>query len=573
MSAAGIRRPGPLARRRPQGRRQRYQRPRRPGADGDPTEAPARPGEGPLHGEELRGGVVVLLGRGLHRRWRRRAGEAPRERSPPTTVRRGGRTRPDDDLSPRPMRSGPRRPRPECSAALGQRRSHQGRRSQGPEYHRVPVPLTRLDLRGVPADELAAALPRPAVEETFPSDAVRAVLDEVRAGGDDAVRALTRRFDGVDIDTLRVPADDLDRGPRAGLDPGAAGRARAGLRRGSSPTTATSRARSPDFENDGVVVRHLRAARGPGRAVRPGGPGALSLDRAHVRRPGPGGRRGRAGAVRPARPRRRHRGRDPGRRGHRRHRRGLPRGRRPGHGGHGVRHASRSGPSTSSPGPGNRYVAEAKRQVSGIVGVPSAFAGPSEVVVVADDATPVAWAAIDVVVQAEHGPDGLAWLVTWSPSAGRRHRGRGRQAGGGLAPARRPRGHACARGGYVALGGRARRRRWPSPTWWRPSTWSCSSRTPRRCSPWCERAGAVFLGPYAPASVGDYVAGPNHVLPTARTARFASALRVDDFRTHIHAVSMDAATLARLAPHVAAIAAGRGAPARTPESVVVRGEP
>ncbi len=68
-------------------------------------------------------------------------------------------------------------------------------------------------------------------------------------------------------------------------------------------------------------------------------------------------------------------------------------------------------------GPGNRYVAEAKRQVSGIVGVPSAFAGPSEVVVVADDATPVAWAAIDVVVQAEHGPDGLAWLVTWSPRA------------------------------------------------------------------------------------------------------------------------------------------------------------
>ncbi len=69
----------------------------------------------------------------------------------------------------------------------------------------------------------------------------------------------------------------------------------------------------------------------------------------------------------------------------------------------------------------------------------------------------------------------------------------------------------------------------------------------------------MFLGPYAPASVGDYLAGPNHVLPTARTARFASALRVDDFRTHIHAVSMDAATLARLAPHVVAIARGRGA--------------
>jgi histidinol dehydrogenase len=85
-------------------------------------------------------------------------------------------------------------------------------------------------------------------------------------------------------------------------------------------------------------------------------------------------------------------------------------------------------------------------------------------------------------------------------------------------------------------------------------------------------AGAVFLGPYAPASVGDYLAGPNHVLPTARTARFASALRVDDFRTHIHAVSMDADALARLAPHVAAMARAEGLPAHA-RSVVVRGEP
>jgi histidinol dehydrogenase len=72
--------------------------------------------------------------------------------------------------------------------------------------------------------------------------------------------------------------------------------------------------------------------------------------------------------------------------------------------------------------------------------------------------------------------------------------------------------------------------------------------------------------------VGDYLAGPNHVLPTARTARFASALRVDDFRTHIHAVSLDAAALTRLAPHVAVIAGAEGLPAHA-RSVVVRGEP
>ena len=92
-------------------------------------------------------------------------------------------------------------------------------------------------------------------------------------------------------------------------------------------------------------------------------------------------------------------------------------------------------------GPGNRYVAEAKRQVSGVVGVASAFAGPSEVVVIAGPGTPTELAAIDLVVQAEHGPDGLAWLVTWSEAVaeavdrpGRPHRGR-------LAPAVGPRGH------------------------------------------------------------------------------------------------------------------------------------
>src|SRR5699024_5460572 len=67
-------------------------------------------------------------------------------------------------------------------------------------------------------------------------------------------------------------------------------------------------------------------------------------------------------------------------------------------------------------GPGNIYVALAKRAVADRVGVPSAFAGPSEVVVVADDTAPVDLVAIDVVVQAEHGPLGLAWCVTWDES-------------------------------------------------------------------------------------------------------------------------------------------------------------
>ena len=213
-------------------------------------------------------------------------------------------------------------------------------------------------------------------------------------------------------------------------------------------------------------------------------------------------------------------------------------------------------------GPGNRYVAEAKRQVSGIVGVPAAWAGPSEVVVVADDTTPAAWAAIDVVVQAEHGPDGLAWLVTWSPEAAAAI-----EAEVDLLVAASPRRAdleaTLGSGGYVALvDGPAHALAVANAV--APEHLELLVDDAAALLPSVRCAGAVFLGPYAPASVGDYLAGPNHVLPTARTARFASALRVDDFRTHIHAVSMDGEALARLAPHVAAIARGRGAPGARP---------
>src|SRR5690606_16877196 len=70
-------------------------------------------------------------------------------------------------------------------------------------------------------------------------------------------------------------------------------------------------------------------------------------------------------------------------------------------------------------GPGNVYVAIAKREVADHVGIAAAFAGPSEVVVVADETTTVDHAAIDVILQAEHGPDGLSWLITWSEDVAR----------------------------------------------------------------------------------------------------------------------------------------------------------
>jgi histidinol dehydrogenase len=92
---------------------------------------------------------------------------------------------------------------------------------------------------------------------------------------------------------------------------------------------------------------------------------------------------------------------------------------------------------------------------------------------------------------------------------------------------------------------------------------------PEALVPLVRHAGAVFCGPWAPASIGDYVAGPSHVLPTYGSARFAGALTVDDFTKAVHVVDVDRAAFDRLAPHVEAIASAEGLEAHA-ESVRLR---
>jgi histidinol dehydrogenase len=205
-------------------------------------------------------------------------------------------------------------------------------------------------------------------------------------------------------------------------------------------------------------------------------------------------------------------------------------------------------------GPGNVYVAVAKREVAGegVVAVPAAFAGPSEVVVVADDTTPVEWAAIDLVVQAEHGPDGLAWLVTWSPAAldaitaavadvtaraTRRAEIEATLASNGYAVLVDSPDLALAVANRIA-----------------PEHLQLMTDDAESLVASVRHAGAVFVGPWAPASLGDYVAGPNHVLPTFGSARFAGALTVDDFTKPVHVVDADRRALQALAPHIEALA-------------------
>jgi histidinol dehydrogenase len=428
------------------------------------------------------------------------------------------------------------------------------------------VLLTPLDLRGLRANELSAAVPRPPSEATFPSAEVGVILDAVHRQGDTAVRELTRKFDGVELDDLRVSRGEI-LAAREAIGPDlsmalevAYERILAYHRHEPAPVG--------DFTLDGVTVRHL---------VRPVARAGLYA---------PGGRARYPSTVLMCAVPAQVAGVDE-----------LVLCVPPGSDGHiatetlaaaaiaGVDEVYRVGGAQAVAamafgtesiaavdvivGPGNRYVAEAKRQVAGLVGVPSAFAGPSEVVVVADETTPVEWAAIDIVVQAEHGPDGLAWLVTWSAALADAV-SEAVEEMVARSPRRADLESTLGSGGYAVLV--------DGPT---EAMAVANTVAPEHLEilitgsdallPLVRRAGAVFLGPYAPASVGDYVAGPNHVLPTARTARFASALRVDDFRTHIHAVSLGADALARLRPHVVALAEAEGLVAHA-QSVQVRAD-
>jgi histidinol dehydrogenase len=207
-------------------------------------------------------------------------------------------------------------------------------------------------------------------------------------------------------------------------------------------------------------------------------------------------------------------------------------------------------------GPGNVYVALAKREVAGIVGVPSAFAGPSEIVVIADETTPASLAAIDVLVQAEHGPLGLAWLITWSESAADAISD-AIDAAIASAPRRDDIEATLGAGGRLALVDNAVDAIAVANAI-APEHLQLLNEAPASLLPLVRHAGAVFCGPLAPASVGDYVAGPSHVLPTDGTARFAGALTVRDFTKDIHVITLDRGAFERVAPHVEILATTEG---------------
>lgn len=206
-------------------------------------------------------------------------------------------------------------------------------------------------------------------------------------------------------------------------------------------------------------------------------------------------------------------------------------------------------------GPGNAYVASAKRRVFGQVGI-DMIAGPSEILVLADGTTPPDWVAMDLFSQAEH--DELAQSILLCPDAAYLSKVREaierllpempRQAvirasleGRGALILTRSMDEACAISNRIA-----------------PEHLEVSSDQPNRWEPQLRHAGAIFLGAYTSESLGDYCAGPNHVLPTSGTARFSSPLGVYDFQKRSSLIEVSEVGANKLGVIAAELAYGEG---------------
>ena len=412
--------------------------------------------------------------------------------------------------------------------------------------------LRRIDLRGFTGD-LSDVLPRPETPTGGPVDVVRDILVTVAERGDAAVREYTSRFDGVELDSLVVADAELAAAMER-IEPDV----RAALELAADRIAAYHEAQMPAdvrVEQPGVSIRGMHRAVERAACYVPGGravyPSTVLMTAVPARvagveqivvcvPPGPDGKVpdivlaaakiagahevvsvGGAQAIGAV-----------------------------AHGTESIR------PVDVIVGPGNIYVALAKQEVAGTVGVPSSFAGPSEVVVVADGTDPADFAAVDVILQAEHGPDGLAWFVTWNDAfadevtasierlvadAPRRAEIESTLGTSGMVVVTDSPEQAMAVSNFIA-----------------PEHLEIQTADNEALVAMVRNAGAVFCGRYAPASLGDYVAGPSHVLPTNGTARFASALTVHDFMKDVHIVFVEQAGLEAMGDAVEALAGAEG---------------
>jgi histidinol dehydrogenase len=207
-------------------------------------------------------------------------------------------------------------------------------------------------------------------------------------------------------------------------------------------------------------------------------------------------------------------------------------------------------------GPGNAFVQAAKRMVYGIADIDK-MAGPSEVLVIADDSARPEWIAADLIAQAEHGSgDEAALLLTTSASIADRVASAVEKALRTLPRARQVETALIKRGAMVVVGDLNEAFELANEIG--PEHLELEVRNPSRWLPRVKAAGAVFLGPLSPAPLGDYLAGPNHVLPTGGAARFASPLGAYDFLKRTSIIEASKGAVAALGPVVAHLARMEG---------------
>lgn len=206
-------------------------------------------------------------------------------------------------------------------------------------------------------------------------------------------------------------------------------------------------------------------------------------------------------------------------------------------------------------GPGNAYVAEAKRRVFGTVGI-DMIAGPSEILIIADGSAPAEWVAMDLFSQAEH--DELAQSILLCPSAD--YLDAVEQAIQDLLPTM-PRAEIIKksladRGALIKV--KNLQEACDIANFIAPEHLEISTVNPETWLEHIRHAGAIFLGHYSSESLGDYCAGPNHVLPTSRTARFSSPLGVYDFQKRSSIIQVSQSGAQSLGPIAATLAKGEG---------------
>jgi histidinol dehydrogenase len=413
----------------------------------------------------------------------------------------------------------------------------------------------RIDLRGKPARELSPAelagvLPRAELDVDAALGAVRPICEDVRRRGADAVRDHTARFDGVDLATSRVPrqaiADAL-----ASLDPAVRAALEECARRVRLVHEAQVPAESRTTVAPGSTVteRYLPVRRAgvyaPGGLVTYPSSVVMNVVPAQV-----------AGVeeiavVSPPQA-------DQG---------GLPAaavlaacellGITEVHAAGGAQAMAMLAYGTADcaavdviSGPGNVYVTAAKRLLSGLVAV-DAEAGATEIAIIADDTADPAFVAADLVAQAEHDPRAGCLLITTDLALADRVTPVLAQAAASTRHAARVQEALAAQSACVLVDDVAAAIAVADA--WAPEHLEIQTRDAAAVARRIRNAGAIFVGPWAPVSLGDYLAGSNHVLPTGGTARHSGGLSVLSFLRGIHIVECDEPALAGAAPYIDAL--------------------